>query len=227
VLVTSDERRKHLLQQIDERLKEAERIKSTLARDPSSFGWLVAADNLISLVTGGRGTYREQARNILDLVNRPGDTTSISGRGAIQDRNRIAFSRMQSLLVALETDCRRGLLTELEYIFSAESFDSFLEMAEEYRKASKKQESSILCAAVFEDSVRKLGKKHSIRERKVDALLDQLVQANVITLVKAKRMKAATGVRNKAMHAEWDAFDLSDVEEAIRVTREILEQLSS
>jgi len=58
----------------------------------------------------------------------------------------------------------------------------------------------------------------------LDPLIDELVKAGVFTPVKAKRVKAYTGVRNHADHAEWDAFDIRDVGEIINGTRELIEE---
>jgi len=45
-----------------------------------------------------------------------------------------------------------------------------------------------------------------------------------ITPVKAKRFKGFSGVRNSALHAEWDQIDIKDVGELINGIREMIEQ---
>ena len=54
-------------------------------------------------------------------------------------------------------------------------------------------------------------------------MVDQLTNAQVITTVKAKRIKSYAGVRNSALHAEWDKLDLKDVGHAIEGVRELLD----
>jgi len=46
-----------------------------------------------------------------------------------------------------------------------------------------------------------------------------------VTSVKAKRWKSYAGVRNSVLHAQWNNFDISDVGDMIKGTREIIEAL--
>jgi hypothetical protein len=83
----------------------------------------------------------------------------------------------------------------------------------------------VIVGVVFEDSVRRVCRKHSIDERDVnlDKLISELVKQNVLTELKAKRARAAAGVRTKATHAQWDEFTPGDVEAALAFTRELIE----
>ena len=83
----------------------------------------------------------------------------------------------------------------------------------------------MIVGVVFEDSVRRVCRKHSIEERGVslDTLISELVKQAVLTELKAKRARAAAGVRTKATHAQWDEFAAGDVEAALAFTRELIE----
>jgi hypothetical protein len=145
-------------------------------------------------------------------------------------RNSVPYHVIQKLLGLLDSvleEIQRGLLRKAEYIFIASTFDDFLDHASEYHKANKKIESSVLASAVFEDSVRKLSAKNALKESGValDALIDDLVKMGVLTAVKAKKIKGYSAIRNKALHAQWDDFDIRDVGDMIKGTREILEML--
>jgi phage terminase large subunit-like protein len=59
----------------------------------------------------------------------------------------------------------------------------------------------------------------------LDALIADLVKMGVLTAVKAKKIKGYSAIRNKALHAQWDDFDIRDVGDMIKGTREILEML--
>jgi uncharacterized protein YutE (UPF0331/DUF86 family) len=58
----------------------------------------------------------------------------------------------------------------------------------------------------------------------IEPLIDELVKAGVFTPVKAKRIKAYAGVRNHALHAEWDDFDSRDVGEMVQGIRELIDE---
>jgi len=85
----------------------------------------------------------------------------------------------------------------------------------------------VLASTVFEDSVRRFAGKMNIQQagRKLDAVIDDLVKIGAVTSGKAKRWKSYAGVRNSALHAQWNNFDISDVGDMIKGTREIIEAL--
>jgi len=132
--------------------------------------------------------------------------------------------QVYGLLVAAHNDWKSGLLRKIEFVFAAATFDGFLDHADEYLKLAKKNESAVLVSAVLEDAVKKVALKAGLDPtgETLDPLIDELVKAGALTPVKAKRWKSFTGVRNKALHAEWDAFDIGDVGAALTGVREIV-----
>jgi len=70
---------------------------------------------------------------------------------------------MAGLLRMFKTDWSRGLVRQIEYLISAENFDSFLEHAVGYHRGGQRMESGVLVSIVFEDTVRKLAKKYSLK----------------------------------------------------------------
>jgi hypothetical protein len=151
----------------------------------------------------------------------------------VQDKNLsggVPFSAAQKLIGLLESiaeEMDRGLMRKAEYIFVASTFDDFLDHAAEYHKSDKKTESSVLVSAVFEDAIRRFANKADVQQtgRSLDAVIDALVKKGSITPVKAKRWKSYASVRNSALHAQWHDFDIRDVGEMIKGTREIIESL--
>jgi uncharacterized protein YutE (UPF0331/DUF86 family) len=135
-------------------------------------------------------------------------------------------TKLLGLLTSAQLEWSSGLLREIDYIIAAETFDDFLDHAVVYHKANKKIEAAVLGSAVFEDTVKKLAVKNGIetKEKTLDPLIDELASEGILTPVKAKRLKAYAGVRNKALHAEWDSFDIKDVGEMISGVRELIEQ---
>jgi len=132
---------------------------------------------------------------------------------------------MLGLLKGAKDEWDNGSLGKIEYIFAGETFDNFLDHATDYHKGNKKIEASILASAVLEDTVKKIAQKNRVEAsgKTLDPLIDELVKANVFTPVKAKSIKASVGVRNHALHAEWDKFDISDVGKLISGTKELIE----
>ncbi len=130
------------------------------------------------------------------------------------------------LLMSLKEEVERGLLKQAEYIFTASTFDDFLDHAADYHKADKKVESAVLASAVFEDTIRKIAVKNELKEpvAAVEQLINELVKAGVLTPVKSKRAKSYAAVRNSALHARWEDFDIKDVGQMIQGTRELIDE---
>ena len=71
-------------------------------------------------------------------------------------------------------------------------------------------ESSVLASAVLENTVKKICKKNGIETsgKSLEVLIDELARADLLLQVKVKRTKTSAGVRNHALHAEWEEFDI-------------------
>jgi hypothetical protein len=54
-------------------------------------------------------------------------------------------------------------------------------------------------------------------------LITELVRQDVLSDLKAKRARAAAGLRTSAAHARWEEFELNDVKPVIELTRELVE----
>lgn len=138
-----------------------------------------------------------------------------------------SIQKLAGLLESIAEEMKHGLLRKAEYIFVATTFDDFLDHASEFHRSGKVIESAVLCSAVFEDSVRKLAEKVAVQQAGValDAVIDALAKQGATTPIKAKRWKSFAGIRNSALHAQWDGIDLRDIGQMIDGTREIIESL--
>jgi len=136
------------------------------------------------------------------------------------------IQKLIGLLASILEELKHGLLRKAEYIFTATTFDDFLDHASEYHKAEKKVESAVLASAVFEDTIRKIASKNMLAEAGVslEQLINDLVKAGVLTPVKSKRAKSFAAVRNSALHSQWNDLDIKDVGDMINGTRELIEE---
>jgi uncharacterized protein YutE (UPF0331/DUF86 family) len=182
---------------------------------PEFRAWLTSASNLIHFIVPPETTLANECDKIMsDDHLKQGVPSNV-------------VVLMLGLLIGARDDWQCGFLDKMEYIVSGATFDDFLDHAEEYHKGNKKNESSVLASAVLEDTVKKIAQKNKLatENKTLDPLIDELVKANIFTPVKAKRVKSFAGVRNHALHAEWDKFDNSDVGAMIIGIRELIEEL--
>lgn len=186
-------------------------------------GWTTAALNLIYVVTRGRGPYFEQAQKTADfdggvtLDGKPFAPVIVTSGRAV---------RMHGILINVYEDWQTGLLRQFEYIVSAENFDQFLQHAEQYHRGGKHMESGVLVSTVFEDSLKKVAKRNGIDPAGLSSqeVIDRLRDADVITPVHARRLEESAALRNKALHAEWNEFDLRDVGSVLRTVNDLIQQ---
>ncbi|MBN1795871.1 MAG: hypothetical protein JW804_04295 [Sedimentisphaerales bacterium] len=182
---------------------------------PEFRAWLSSATSLIHFITPDGTHYAQECDKVM----------------ASEDLERGIPSKvlvlMLGLLMGAKNDWQCGFLGKMEYIISGATFDDFLDHAEKYHKGGKRIESSVLASAVLEDTIKKICKKNSINSsgKGLDDIINQLAQAGILTQVKAKRVRSFAGVRNNALHAEWDKFDISDVGAMIKGIRELIEEL--
>jgi len=176
--------------------------------------WLSSCANLLEAITLPGSTYHQQLESILNHEHLQGGVPTV------------VFHKVLGLLTSAKQEWDRGLLRQIEYIVTAEAFDDFLDHASLYHKGNKKVEASVLASAVLEDTIKRIAKKNGIDTsgRSLEQLIDELVRANVFTAVKAKRIKGHAGVRNRALHAEWDEFDIREVGYLIEGTRDLIDE---
>lgn len=180
---------------------------------PEYQSWISSASNLLRVVAPKDSHYIDEYHRLMQLKDL---------------QNGISYnvvSKIHGLLISAQNEWANGLLRKIEYIIAAESFDDFLDHAASYHRGNKKKEAAVLASAVLEDAIKKIATKNAImsKEKKLDELIDSFVSNNLITPVKAKRLKSYAGIRNNALHAEWDGFDIKDVGEMIKGIREIIE----
>ena len=174
--------------------------------------WITSAANLIQIVTLSGSYYRDEIQRTLShQYLKYGVPIPV-------------FHKMLGLLISAKQEWDAGFLRQVEYIVAAETFDKFLDHASDYHKGNKKMEASILASAVLEDTIKRIARKNGVDAsgNSLEELIDTLVKNSVFTPVKAKQYKAYAGVRNSALHAEWNEIDIRDVGLLISGTRELI-----
>lgn len=173
--------------------------------------WITAAHNAVYIAISDFNTpYRQKV-----------DKVAASNRGYTIHT---AVGELAAVLRSLLVDANAGLLASVADRARAEVFDDFLDHAAAYIDQRRKNESGTIAGVVFEDTVRRICRKHSIVEngQPLDQLISALAKCGQLTAVKAKRARAAAAVRTQATHAQWAEFELADVQATIDFTRELI-----
>ena len=190
---------------------EGQLVRNTEQKGRCS-AWLLAAHSVIcKLCDSPEDLYRKRTAQILALE--------------YGWEIHIAVQEVSAILEAVLADAEAGLLASVADRARAELFDDFLNHADAYVDADKKNEAGVIAGVVFEDSVRRICRKRSIPESDIelDQLISALTKRGDLTAAKAKRARAAAHVRTKATHAQWTEFEMDDVKAAIVFTRDLIE----
>lgn len=116
-----------------------------------------------------------------------------------------------------------GEFKHFEDEVAAGDLQGFLDYSKAFYAESKKVESSVIAAAVFEDTMRRIANANDLdRSVKLDMIISALVTKGVITKLESKKFRVYADIRNSALHASWDEFELPDVDDLIRGTEELV-----
>ena len=173
--------------------------------------WLASAQNLAHLILG---TSSNPYKTNIDKI-------CSTDRGL---RIHDSVGAVASILESLLSDIDNGLISSIENQTKAVVFDDFLDHAKEYAKRDLSKESGVISGVVFEDTLRTICRNHDIEEKgkKLDELISVLSKKEIFNKLKAKKARVAAHVRTKATHAQWDEFGISDVNETIAFTEELI-----
>lgn len=177
-------------------------------------GWIAAVTHVVSSVCP---RLTDPYRVVVDrLVEAPKRRYIIN----------TTVGELSELLFRLISDVDEGLIASVAEMARGETFDDLLDRADEYLRRQHKEGAAVLTTAVFEDTMRRIAGAHSLAQPddKMDRIIAEMEKAGIITSVVAKRCRAAAGLRNSALHARWDEFTLHDVEPAISLTRQLIEE---
>ena len=172
--------------------------------------WLAAAQRAIQLAcSSNTNPYSDVALRYVSM--------------ALNDP-RAAVLGTAALLTRLPEEIDGGLLTTVENHAIAVTFDDFLDHGAEYLKHGRKDEAAVIAGIVFEDTIRRICRVLEIPENGValEALISELAKQDLLTALKAKRARAAAGLRTSAAHARWEEIQLGDVRPVIDFTRELM-----
>ena len=176
--------------------------------------WMASAANAIQQVSPAGSFFRAELERLMS-------NDQLSGGIPLSVAEKIL-----GLLQSVQLEAQAGLLTRLEDQVVATTFDDFLDHASDYHKSGKVKEAAVLASAVLEDTVKRIATKNSVDAAglSLEPLIDELAKRDVVTQVKAKRLKSYAAIRNHALHAEWEKLDLKDVGAQISGLRELLDE---
>lgn len=202
----------------EEIITEGEALPTLQTRDAMEHrarcaAWIAAVLNITDQICDRNSQYNRQAQQEASQFG--GDPIMLGH----------AVQGLTGILRNMVSDADAGLIGSVADRASAQTFDDFLDHGEAYGRDGRKNEAGVIAGVVFEDSVKRLCRKVGItvaEKAELEQLINALSSNGVLTGLQSKEAKVAAGVRTMATHANWDSFDLGQVESTIRFTRLVI-----
>lgn len=138
----------------------------------------------------------------------------------------------RGILDAIRGELRGGWMTSSRALISAEVFADFIEMAEHFLGHGFKDAAAVMIGGVLEEHLRQLARAAGVptederdgvsRPRRAEALNADLRKAEVYELLDQKNVTGWLELRNRAAHADYDAYVHAQVEQMLSGVREFV-----
>ncbi len=113
----------------------------------------------------------------------------------------------------------------------AESFDNFLNQADELSSKGYKDAAAVVAGSALESHLRLLSSKYSVstklpsgQPKKADVLNADLVKVGAYSNLQQKSVIAWLGIRNAAAHGEYEKYDNRQVASMVASVRDFIAQ---
>ena len=161
-------------------------------------------------------------RSIAAVHQISGTTSTYSGEIArIIEANPALHKHMSSVIgvvKALRHNLTAGYLQTFTELVHAAVYADFMEMATQLLDSGYKDAAAVICGSTLENHLRELCKKHGIatevngRPKKADKMNAELAKVTAYSALDQKSVTAWLGLRNKAAHGEYAAYDAKQVD---------------
>jgi hypothetical protein len=132
-------------------------------------------------------------------------------------RDSATVEEMRGTLRAVRNDVERGLLRSLRSEARGEVLGDFMLLAKEALDASFKDVAAVLASAALEDTLKKYGEANGLdtEGKELSDVVNALKAAGLVKAPQGKVLQSFVGIRNKALHAEWQRIEASEVHSVI------------
>lgn len=166
----------------------------------------------------------------LAAIERASGTRSIYMSQAIvaKDSQFDSLEKMVSVCKVLLTAIRGGYQRIFEEVIHADVFSDYLEMAEHLCESGYKDAAAVIAGSTLEAHLRQLCAKFNVstmnngKPIKADTLNSDLVKAGAYDKLDNKNVTSWQGLRNKAAHGEYSAYDKTQVILLISAIRDFI-----
>ena len=141
-------------------------------------------------------------------------------KGSMAGRMQIAAGAARGALLNLKNESDAGLLGSLRKQISSGVLTDFIQLARKVLEESSddgKNVAAVLTAAVFEDTIRRMGREFAgiMGRDDLEDVIGALKKADVLRSPQLGIALSYLSFRNHALHADWDKIDRAAVQSCL------------
>jgi len=166
-------------------------------------GVIAWAGNVLTMVSSLRGPNDFQVKNLENII------ADFSKHLRYGD---LFIQKVLGILKAVKSDFEGGYLVDIRMQLRGEVEADFLSQAQRLIENKLKDPAAMLVGAVLEDALRQLCHKYGIPEgNNIESMNKSLRKVGAYGLPQQQQITAWAAIRNKADHARFNEYDLSQV----------------
>lgn len=211
-----NDRKEILLKRIDELLE--------MRKQQKQYDWTSGnAEITHGLITIMGEIYSDSSERIAAIKSREPRIDSTLSGGAI-NRLEYEFQRyLVGVLANVKSDIESGLISNIRQEMAGEIIGDFLTLANVAASENQKNVAGVLASAAFEDALKKCAEYNGIEKIRSKALDTVIKNLESKKLIKSETVWKYKKLRDDALHAQWDDFEMADVKGLISYVETFME----
>lgn len=140
-------------------------------------------------------------------------------------KNGALVIELKGTLENVKIEIESGLLKSIREEARGEILADFVVLAKDAIDNGAKEVAAVLSCAALEDALKRFAESVDIKEvddKEMPEVINALKAASAISGTQAKVIRSFVGIRKKAMHAEWDKIDTSEVHSVIAFVQDFI-----
>lgn len=139
-------------------------------------------------------------------------------------KNLYLLKELRGVLQAVKVEVESGLLKNIRTEAKAEILADFIFLAKEAMDSGVKDVAAVLACASLEDSLKRFAESAglNVSEKSLSEVLNAIKSGGHMSRSQAKVVQSFVGVRNKALHADWEKIDESEIHSIIGFVQSFL-----
>lgn len=131
-------------------------------------------------------------------------------------RDTATIHEMRGVLRTIRAEIENGLLDSIRTTVKGEILSDFLLLAQQSLRDSKDVAAVLACAAL-EDALKRFAEANGLEcdDKEMTDVVNALKARGLVQGAQGKVLQSFVGVRNKALHAQWDRIDGAEVHAVI------------